>query len=55
MPEAKLKIYGLTVLAEDMSIQASIDCVTWLSVAPLVHIHNVMEQDEQEKNPKHTV
>ena len=39
LPEAKLKSYGLTALAEDISKQPSIACVAWLLKASLMQIY----------------
>ena len=49
LPEAKLKSYGLTALAEDISKQPSIDCVAWLLKASLMQIYTEKEQAGQGK------
>ena len=49
LAEAKLKSYGLTALAEDISKQHSIDCISWLLVAMFRQMYNKKEEVEQEK------
>lgn len=49
MPEAILKNYELTTLAEDISKQSNIDYVLWLLVANLMQIYNAKDKSEQEK------
>ena len=44
LPEAKLKSFGLKSLAEEISIQLSIDCVPWSLVSKLVQIYNEKEE-----------
>ena len=47
--EAKLKSFGLMVLAKEVSRQASIDSALWLLVVTLMQIYNEEEQAEQKK------
>lgn len=47
--EAKLKSFGLTALAEEISRRSGTDRVAWLLVTTFMHIYNEKEQAEQEK------
>ena len=55
LPEAKLKNYELTALAEEISRQPSDDCIGWLLVAILMQIYNEKGQNKQGKIFKCTV
>ena len=44
--EAKMKSFGLILLAEEISKQCSIDSVMWLLVLTLMKIYNEKEQVE---------
>lgn len=47
LPKAKLKHYGLIVLAEEISKQHNIDYVVWLLVATFLQTYNEKEQTKQ--------
>ena len=49
LPEAKVKRFGLILLAEEISKQPCIDAVMWLLLFTLLQIYNEKEQAEQGK------
>ena len=50
LPEAKVKSFGLILLAEEISKQPSIDSVMWFLVVTLMKIYNKKEQVQQSKS-----
>ena len=49
LPEAKVKSFGLILLAEEISKQPSIDSFAWLLFLTLMNIYNEREQAKQTK------
>lgn len=47
--EAKLRSFGLIPLAEEISKQASVNCLMWLLVGKIMQIYNEKEKAEQGK------
>lgn len=45
--EAKLKSFGLMLLAEKISIQSNVDAVLWLLVITFMQIYNEKEKARQ--------
>ena len=44
LPEAKLKRFGLSTLAEKISKQLNVDCVLWLLLGMIIPIYSEKEQ-----------
>ena len=54
LSEAKVKRFGLILLAEEISKQLNIDSAVWLLLVTFVKIYNEKEQAEKGKNTKYT-